>query len=600
MKASIAALSALFVSAPVLATSPPKPFADTIYHNAQVITVNDKQPEAEAVAILKGKILAVGEAEEILRLKGDKTKVVDLKGLTMIPGFIDAHGHVMNTGLQAVSANLLSPPDGPVTDIASLQQALRKWAEVPVNKAQDFIIGFGYDDSQLKEQIHPTRFDLDKVSTDVPILIIHQSGHIGVMNSKALEMMKLTATSKNPPGGVIRRVKDSDEPNGVLEESAFFGALIPLFTQISPDENEMLFRAGMDLYAKYGYTTAQEGRSMSDSVKTMYEIAQQEPLPIDVVAYTDIQLGTDTLTAPYLSNSYTNGFRLGGVKLTLDGSPQGKTAWLTKPYLIPPEGQNADYRGYPIMSDEEAEKYVGMAMENGWQLLTHANGDASIDQYIRAVKNATAKYGAKERRFVAIHAQTAREDQVQAFKDLNVIPSFFPMHTFYWGDWHAQSVLGDERAENISPTGWALDRDMIFTSHHDAPVAFPDSMRVYSATVNRITRSGRILGKDQRVSAMTALKAQTIWSAYQHFEEDTKGSIEVGKVADLVLLSDNPLTIDPMKLANISVMTTIKNGNIIYTKGSDKTALESCASSTKCQKLASHTMMIAGLIPHKH
>ncbi len=399
---------------------------------------------------------------------------------------------------------------------------------------------------------------------------------------------------------MIRRIKGNEEPNGVLEESAFFGALIPLFSQISPDENEMLFRAGMKLYAKYGYTTAQEGRAMSDSVKTMYEIAQKSPLPIDVVAYTDIQLGTDILKPPYLSKDYTNGFRLGGVKLTLDGSPQGKTAWLTKPYKVPPDGQNADYRGYPIMSDEDAEKYVSMAMENGWQLLTHANGDASLDQYLRAMKKATGKFGAKERRFVAIHAQTAREDQVQAFKELNVLPSFFPMHTFYWGDWHAQSVLGDARAENISPTGWALDRGMIFTSHHDAPVAFPDSMRVYSATVNRITRSGRILGKDQRVSSMTALKAQTLWSAYQHFEEATKGSIEVGKVADLVLLSDNPLKIAPLKLADISVLATIKHGKIIYTKADDQAAVQSCAESKPCQKLASHTMMIAGLIPHKH
>lgn len=600
MKAIVPACLLSLVAGHAYATSPAKPVADVVYHNAQVITVNDGQPEAQAVAVRDGKILAVGSDKEVMGFADPRTKVVDLKGLTMIPGFIDAHGHVMNTGLQAVSANLLSPPDGPVTDIASLQDALRKWAAVPGNKGQKFIIGFGYDDSQLKEQIHPTRYDLDAVSKDVPILIIHQSGHIGVLNSKALEMMNLTAASKNPPGGVIRRLPDSQEPNGVLEESAFFGALIPLFTQISPEENEMLFQAGMKLYSKYGYTTAQEGRTMTDSVKTMYDIAQKEKLLLDVVAYTDIQLGTEIMKPPYYDGTYHNGFRVGGVKLTLDGSPQGKTAWLTQPYLVPPEGQKPGYRGYPIMSDEEAEKYVSQAMENGWQLLTHANGDAAIDQYIRAVARATEKYGAKERCFVAIHAQTAREDQVQSFYELNIMPSFFPMHTFYWGDWHAQSVLGDERAENISPTGWALDRGMIFTSHHDAPVAFPDSMRVYSATVNRITRSGRVLGRDQRVSAMTALKAQTIWAAYQHFEEDSKGSIEPGKVADLVVLSDNPLEIDPLKLADIKVLTTIKDGKVIYTKKPDENAMISCAESKKCQALATETMMVAGIIPHRH
>lgn len=600
MKAFVPACVLSLVAGQAFADSPMKPMADVIYHNAQVITVNDNQPDAQAVAIQDGKILAVGTNEDVLSFSGNRTKVVDLKGLTMLPGFIDAHGHVMNTGLQAVSANLLSPPDGPVTDIATLQETLRKWAAVPGNKGDHFIIGFGYDDSQLKEQIHPTRYDLDAVSKDVPILIIHQSGHIGVLNSKALEMMNLTAASENPPGGVIRRLPDSNEPNGVLEESAFFGALIPLFTQISPEENEMLFQAGMKLYSKYGYTTAQEGRTMSDSVKTMYEIAQKEKLLLDVVAYTDIQLGTDTMKAPYYGKEYNNGFRVGGVKLTLDGSPQGKTAWLTEPYLIPPEGQKPGYRGYPIMTDEDADKYVAQAMENGWQLLTHANGDAAIDQYIRAVAKATEKYGAKERRFVAIHAQTAREDQVQSFYELNIMPSFFPMHTFYWGDWHAMSVLGDERAENISPTGWALDRGMIFTSHHDAPVAFPDSMRVWSATVNRITRSGRILGRDQRVSAMTALKAQTIWAAYQHFEEDSKGSIEPGKIADLVVISENPLEIDPLKLPNVKVLTTIKDGKVIYSRQPDSDKTASCAESKKCQALATHTMAVAGILPHTH
>ncbi|MBE1273856.1 amidohydrolase [Enterovibrio baiacu] len=599
MKAQLLTLAALIASQAAWAESPLQFYADTIYRNANVITVNDAQPSAEAVAILDGKILGVGSDEDVLQLASDRTKMVDLKGLTMVPGFIDAHGHVMNTGLQAVSANLLSPPDGPVTDIPTLQNALRQWADKPVNKEQGFIIGFGYDDSQLKKQMHPTRYDLDAVSTDVPIMIIHQSGHLGVLNSKALDMLGFTAKSKNPPGGQIRRLPDSEEPSGVLEESAFFGALIPLFTQISPEENELLFQAGMKLYSKYGYTTAQEGRTMTDSVLAMYDIAQKEKLLLDVVAYVDIQLGTETMKAPYYGDGYKNGFRVGGVKLTLDGSPQGKTAWLTKPYLVPPQGQNAQYKGYPIMSDEEADKYVAMAMENHWQMLTHVNGDAAIDQYIHAVEKATKTYGAGERRFVAIHAQTAREDQVQSFKELNIIPSFFPMHTFYWGDWHAQSVLGDARAENISPTGWAMDRDMIFTSHHDAPVAFPDSMRVYSATVNRITRSGRVLGKDQRVNAMTALKAQTLWAAYQHFEEATKGSIEVGKVADLVLLSDDPLEINPLELADITVLSTIKDGKVIYAQQPD-TADRSCAASKKCQALAAHTMMIAGLIPHKH
>lgn len=163
------------------------------------------------------------------------------------------------------------------------------------------------------------------------------------------------------------------------------------------------------------------------------------------------------------------------------------------------------------------------AFANNWQLLVHVSGDAAIDQLINAVRAAGAKYGVADRRLVAVHAHIARPDQLDAFKKLGIMPSFFPMHAFYWGDWHRDSVFGPERGSNLAPTGWALQRGMIFTSHHDSPVAFPDSMRVLDATVNRVTRSGKVLGPEQRVSPLVALKAQTIWAAYQHFEEKSEG-----------------------------------------------------------------------------
>lgn len=209
-----------------------------------------------------------------------------------------------------------------------------------------------------------------------------------------------------------------------------------------------------------------------------------------------------------------------------------------------------------------------------------------------------------DRRPVAIHAHIARQDQVDAFKELGIIPSFFPMHTFYWGDWHRDSVFGPERGSNLAPTGWALARGMIFTSHHDAPVAFPDSMRVLDATVNRVTRSGQVLGPEHRVSPLVALKAQTIWAAYQHFEEKTKGSIEVGKLADFVVLDQNPLTIDPLKIAGIKVVETIKEGKRVYRRDSDgeQTAVPSnCADSYACFKMASHVLNDAYVIDvHLH
>ncbi|CAE6953823.1 N-substituted formamide deformylase [Vibrio sp. B1FLJ16] len=552
------ALALSSISCTSVATSPTKPFADTIYVGGYIVTVNDSAPSAEALAIKNGRILAVGKESELMALRDDSTKIVDLDGRTMIPGFIDGHGHVFNTGVQALSANLLAAPDGNVDSIASLQEELRTWVAKPENSKHGIILGFGYDDSQLKEQRHPTRQELDEVSKDLPVLIIHQSGHLATLNSKALELAGFTTESIDPDGGKIRRESDGKTPNGVLEETAFFGTLLPLFAKLNAKENEVIFKAGMELYASFGYTTAQEGRASTSAVKTMYDLAQREKLPIDVAAYPDIQVAQEVIAPPYYSSEYSNGFRVAGAKLNLDGSPQGKTAWLTEPYLVPPVGQEKGYKGYPSMSDEKAAELIELAQRNGWQLLTHVNGDAAIDQLLNGVEASEAKHGIPDRGFIAIHAQTARKDQVERFKRLGVFPSFFPMHTFYWGDWHMNSVLGKVRAENISPTGWARDLGMIYTSHHDSPVALPNSMRVYSATVNRVSRTGHVLGPKQRVSALDGLKAQTLWAATQYKEEKSKGSLEVGKLADLVILSENPLTVKPETLADIKVLETIK------------------------------------------
>ncbi|KIM09993.1 MAG: amidohydrolase, partial [Sulfuricurvum sp. PC08-66] len=278
------------------------------------------------------------------------------------------------------------------------------------------------------------------------------------------------------------------------------------------------------------------------------------------------------------------------------------TAWLTTPYYKVPAGQKADYHGYSAFSDEQVNGFVDTAFKNKWQVLAHVNGDAAIDQFIHAVALAEKKYGMADRRTVAIHAQTTREDQVQSFKELGIIPSFYPMHTFYWGDWHRDSVLGPDRAPNISPTGWAMERGMIFTSHHDAPVAMPDAIRVLSSTVNRTTRTNQVLGPNHRVTPLVGLKTQAIWAAYQIFEEKTKGSLEVGKLADLVILDHNPTTIDPLKIDTIKVLETIKEGKTVYKR--DETAspkVASCATSSACYKLASHTLMQANILDiHTH
>ncbi len=541
--------------------------ADTIYFNGNVITLDSNELLAEAVAVKDGKILAVGDNETMMSLSNQDTHQVDLKGKTMLPGFVDGHSHLSGVAIQAVTANLLPPPDGPGQNIAMLQRTLRDFmATSEMVKQHSVVIGFNYDDSQLEEGRHPNRHELDAVSTEMPIMITHQSGHIGVYNSKALEMFGINAESDDPSGGIIQREAGSKEPNGVLEENAHFALLYKIIPPFTVKENVAAMKAAEMQYLSNGFTTIQDGKTDPTTLGLMAQYAADGGFTADVVVYADVAGMTDhtILNGPLHSGEYVNRFRIGGVKLTFDGSPQGKTAWFTKPYLVAPSGQDASYSGYPAFTDAEALKWYLMAYENNWQMLTHTNGDAAIDQLIK-IANQTAKaFPGKDRRTVMIHGQFLREDQIAAIDDLGIFPSLYPMHTFYWGDWHRDSVAGPERAENISPTGWLIDRGVKFSIHSDAPVTFPNSMRILDSAVNRTTRSGAVLGKAQRLRPMDALKAMTIWPAYQHFEESSKGSLEVGKLADMVVLDENPLTVDPVKISAIKVVQTIKEGVSVY------------------------------------
>ena len=548
----------------------PYKLKQTLYHGGDIISMAGEEPAyVEAVVEREGQIIFTGsKADALARFEG-KADLVDLQGKTMLPGFIDGHGHVFNVGLQAASANLLPAPDGTGDSVEALKQILGEW----IAKNQDFIettgwaIGFGYDDSQLER--YPNKEDLDAVSTEIPIYIIHQSGHLAVVNSKGLELAGITAESKDPKGGKIRRVSGSNEPNGVLEEVAHFMVLLTaILPNMTPELQDDMLVKGQELYASFGYTTAQEGRSTPDGSATMERAAEKDALILDVVSYVDILSNREGANSKYQGKTYTNKYRVGGVKLNLDGSPQGKTAWLSHPYLIVPSGEPYDYHGYESMTDEEAYQHVADAYKNNLQILAHCNGDSAIDQYIAAVSKANKEFGNDDRRTVIIHAQTAREDQLDRFVEEQMWPSFFPMHTFYWGDYHVNSVLGKERAYKISPTNTAYKKGLRFTSHHDAPVALPSSIRVLSATVTRASRSGQIIGPDERISPYLALKALTDWAAYQHFEENTKGTIEKGKVADFVILDRNPLKIEPAELQNLEVLETIKGGNTVYQKPS--------------------------------
>jgi predicted amidohydrolase YtcJ len=532
-----------------------------VFLNGEIITVNERQPIAEAVSVREGRILAVGDREQVLEQAGENAEIVDLKGKTLLPGLIDAHGHISYTALNRAAVNVSSPPVGQAQTVEDVVELLR--AALDQVPQGEWLSGWGYDDSLLAERRHPTREDLDRVSLEVPVVIRHVSGHFLSCNTKCLQLSGIDASMPDPQGGIIRRLAGSQEPDGVLEESAMY-AVFQALPVPSWEQRLALLGPAQQYYASHGITTLQDGAVSAEDIALMREAAAQNLLYLDVVAYAVAQMPDTNVSELEPSREYSGHFRVGGIKLVLDGSPQGKTAFLTEPYLHPPHGQEAGYRGYPTLKDEELVHYIDQAFAADIPVLAHANGDAAADQLINAVRKSNAERGAKDRRTVMIHAQTVREDQQDAMLELGIVPSYFSAHTFYWGDWHRDSVFGEERAARISPLKTTVDRGLPFTTHNDTPIVPPDMMRLMWASVNRITRSGKVLGEAQRISAQEALKSITINSAYQYFEEDSKGSIEEGKRADLVILDSNPLTATPDELLGITVLETFKDGVSVY------------------------------------
>ncbi len=538
----------------------------TMYYGGDILTMEGPTPSyAEALVVRDGVIEYVGVEAEAMAKAGKGHQMVNLNGKTLLPGFIDGHAHFGNFGLQAVGAILLAPPDATCKDIPTLIELLKAWNTPENLELTGWIFGTGFDDSVLEEKRFPTRHDLDQVSIAHPIMITHISGHFAVVNSKGLEVLGLDQTSANPEGGIIRREADGKTPNGVLEELAAIPYMLKALMPKDKAGADHFFKAGQDMALSFGYTTAQEGRAMQNH-EFLAANAEAGNLLIDVVSYIDYSYADQYMSSQWNSRDYTNHYRIGGMKLTLDGSPQGRTAWRTQPYLIPPDGMGKDYLGYPaIPLDSVVQLILEKGFANNWQTLIHANGDAAIDQMIRTLRPNVEKYGLGDRRNVLIHGQYIREDQLDSLKEMGVIASLFPLHTFYWGDWHRQ-LIGKELGNKISPVRTALNKGLKITIHTDAPVALPNLMRVVWTAVNRTSRSGAIIGEEERLTPYEALQAITIWSAYQHFEEGKKGSLSAGKLADLVILDKNPIKAAPNDIKEIQVMETIKEGKTVFSR----------------------------------
>lgn len=532
---------------------------DKIYYNGDILTMEDTRTEPEAVLISDGIIAFTGSLKEAVRA-AHQPEMTDLNGKTLMPAFIDGHSHISLVAQFSQFADLSGCES--FADIKMRLTAFQKEKKIGDGGA---VIGVGYDHNFLDEKKHPDKNVLDEVSDQIPVFVLHASGHMGVGNSVLLKEAGIDASTPDMEGSRFGRIPGSMEPDGYAEETKALNLLLArVYAKIPRDPKAQIEKA-QELYLSHGITTIQDGAASGQDVEALFEAAKEGLLKADVVSYVLVGEEPEKLEQEYagLKKAYWNHMKLGGRKVILDGSPQGKTAWLSKPYM----GEE-EYRGYPAMEQEKVQTYIRNAIESGVQILAHCNGDAASQQWIDSFQKVMEQCGVLKEddlRPVMIHCQTVRKDQLLRMKTIGMIPSMFVDHVYYWGDIHLRN-LGEERAEAISPAKSAFEQGLCVNFHQDSPVVPPDMLHTVWCAVNRLTREGKILGEEERVNVCEALKAVTINGAYAYFEEDKKGSIAEGKLADLVILDRNPLKTPVSELKDIKVTETLKEGETVYRK----------------------------------
>lgn len=528
-----------------------------VYHNGNILTVNENDEVVEAVAIAGDKIAAVGSNEEIKAMADSSTEVIDLEKKTMIPGFLDPHSHFFQAGLRYnTEANLNSPNVGNVKSIEDIITILKDWGkDTPEGK---LIKGYGYDDTSVVEKRRVNRDDLDRVSTKHPVIIRHMSGHLFAANTLGLELLGIDKDTPNPSDGIYVKDSETGEPTGVIEEA--LDKLNKVLANISPEDEKKSVAKANEIYSSVGVTTVSTGSTRElkevDAIKT----GQEEGIVKTRIVLNRTELVLDDLEG---YDGYDDMLFEGVGKTFQDGSIQGYTGYLSEPYYV---HDDPEYAGYPIRPVDELVKIVEKFHNRGDSIAIHCNGDQSIEDVIDAIEIVQEKYPREDPRHIAIHAQMAREDQLDRMKELGIVPSFFILHTYYWGDRHRDIFMGPERAARMSPLKSALDRDITFTTHCDTPVVPQDPLFAIWAAVNRLSASGEVIGEEQRIDIKNALRSYTINSAYQYKLEDKLGSIEPNKFADLVILSDNLYEVPDKEIKDVEVLETIVGGETIYTK----------------------------------
>ncbi len=498
-------------------------------------------PRPEALLVREGRIAALGSLAELTALD-PHVQPYDLAGQTLMPAFLDGHSHITALAATLGLCNL------------SACGCLQELGNTLVRYAQEhpsgWVMGFGYDHNTLTERTHPDRRMLDALFPQRPVLVTHASGHMGVANTAALELAGFGPHSPDPEGGKLGREADGRTPSGYLEENAFF-ALSRLAPPPSAEQMAAQLAQAQDLYLSQGVTLVQDGKTGPGE----YALLSHCPLKVEVVCYADLKTAPELLHTPATKN-----LSVGGYKIFLDGSPQGRTAWMLEPYA---KGDGS-YRGYPAMEDEAVTDLLIRAREENAQVLAHCNGDAAAAQYIRCWRRAsTAVPGHPDLRPVMIHAQLVRKEQLSEMKALGMTPSFFAAHVRYWGDVHMEN-FGPHRAASISPLAWARELGLPFTMHQDSPVLPPNVLESITIAATRRTRSGILLGPEQVISVEDALLSATRNAAWQYHRESVSGSLAPGKTADLIVLDADPTSLPPEQVEHIRVTETFRAGESVW------------------------------------
>lgn len=525
-----------------------------LYYGGTILTMEPDQEQAEAVLTEGNKILAVGTLQQLQSQMQSGDRYVELGGNTLLPAFIDSHGHILQLAQNQAKADLSQAAS--FDEIVAILRAFLEQRKLPKGA---FLQGYGYDPANLREGDHPTRSVLDQVSQEHPIFISHVSSHMGVCNSLALEQTGILADTSAPEAHV-RRFPGSSTPDGLLREMG----MLPVYTAIAalPTNWPHLLQQAQAIYLEHGILTVQEGAGNPEAFEVLKRCASGGHLSLDTNVYLMADERASQCYEKYhaWTEGYIDHLRLAGYKLVLDGSPQGKTAWLSEPYT---DGSN----GTPWLSDQAVEKAARLSITDRAQLLAHCNGDAAADQFLRCWARAVSELDRAQTvpPPVMVHCQAIRRDQVEQMKALSMMATVFVDHVYRWGDVHLAN-LGRPRAENISPLGWMQAMGVPYTLHQDTPILPPNMLRSVQSAVTRTTSGGVLLGPEHRVSIRDALRSVTIGAAAQYGEASRKGSIAPGKRAEFVLLNGNPLEIPPEQLSALQVLKTIRGEATLFDK----------------------------------